>query len=194
MSSIAHGHAIRGRGVLWVRMPQPPVLFADFCPYPCTRRTQPYGQPPPAVRQPSYPAARSAHGALGGCPGFVWIAWVACACPFGAATAASWVHQPRPVRVRNDPGASELAWGWAHTRTSLGMCWSRYVLLGPGSSFASGPSGMAEMPNRRSFQGCSAKHRVCLVSTRDGFRTLPTSLKTWDGRCTAFLGIVHESG
>ena len=91
----------------------------------------------------------------------------------------------RPVRIRNDPGASELAWGWAHTRTSLGMCWSRYVLLGPGSSFASGPSGMAEMPNRGSFQGCAAKHRVWLVSTRDGFRALPASLETRGGRCTA---------
>ena len=100
----------------------------------------------------------------------------------------------RPVRICNDPGAPGLARGWAHTRTGLGMCWSRYVLLGPGSSFASGPSGMAEMPNRRSFQDCSTKHRVCLVSARDGFRTLPTSLKTWDGRCTASLSIVHESG
>ena len=175
-------------------MLRPPVLVGDFRPYPRTHHTQPYGPTPPPVRQPSYPAARGAHGALGGCPGFVWIAWVACACPFGAATAASWVHQPRPVRVRNGPGALELARGWAHTRTSLGMCWSRYVLSGPGSSFARGPSGIAEMPNRRSFQDCAAKRSVRLVSTRTGFRALPASLKTRDGRCAAFLSIVHESG
>ena len=61
----------------------------------------------------------------------------------------------RPVRARNGPGASGLARGWAHMHTGLGMCWSRYVLLGPGSSFARGPSGMAEMPNRGPFQGCA---------------------------------------
>ena len=75
----------------------------------------------------------------------------------------------RPVRVRNDPGASELVRGWAHTRTGLGMCWSRYVLLGPGSSFARGPSGIAEMPNRRSFQDCAAKHMQGLARKYPGW-------------------------
>ena len=123
------------------------------------------------------------------------IAWIAAVWFPHAAAATSLVCGPDLCRFAMIlHGASELAQGWAHTRTSLGMCWSRYVLSGPGSSFAPFPSGMAEMPNRGSFQDCAAKHRVWLVSTRDGFRTLPASLKTRDGRCTAFLSIVHESG
>ena len=120
---------------------------------------------------------------------------VDCCCVVSPCGGGRWpVVWAGPVRICSDPGASELARGWAHTRTGLGMCWSRYVISGPGSSFARGPSGIAEMPNRRSFQDCAAKRSVRLVSTRNGFRALPASLKTRDGRCAAFLRIVHESG
>ena len=153
-----------------MRMPRPPVLFADFCPYPCTRRTQPYGQPTTAVRQPSYPAARSAHGALGGCPGFVWIAWVACACPFGAATAVGWVHQPKPVRVCNDPGAEKLGLRWPCVRASLCVCWPRYALCDADSGRAVRATGMRKSEKRGLCQSFSVGHRVQLVSAEEGFR------------------------
>ena len=175
-------------------MLRPPVLVGDFRPYPRTHHTQPYGPtPPPRFANPATLPRVAPMAPSGGARGSCGLR--------GLRVRALLVQQQLPVGCTN-PGLCGFAMvlgpqirrGGGRTRAPLGMCWSRYALSGPGSSFAPFPSGMAEMPNRGSFQDCAAKHRVWLVSTRNGFRTLPASLKTRDGRCTAFLSIVHESG
>ena len=52
------------------------------------------------------------------------------------------VHQPTPVRVRNDPGAGKLGLRWAQARASLCVCRPRCALWDPGSGGAVGATGM----------------------------------------------------
>ena len=125
-----------------MRVPRPPVLVGDFRPESaCVWHTAISAGPP----SPANPAILwhvplvSPSGGFGGAVDCVRQPLYS---PLVQQELAVCVHQPKPVQVRNDPGAGKLGLRWAQARASLCVCRPRYALCDPGSGGAVGATGM----------------------------------------------------